>query len=580
MRLFSIPLCLAALSALAQAPPVFSWGPSVYSLRATNKTGGALILLDEKGQETIIDRDERTAGGGGLFSTVLYHATFYGAFSATPDLKTVVFTRHGKPKAPFSFSLGASSGNTGGGFGYSAAFGEHDLEGIFLWDRATGKSTRLWDQDSLLAQLKAWVKTPEGAAFANVDLKDEIRAHRPTTMYHMAGGRFIWVTGASAVDLDVTSKTARILFSDMDKGRVAGGGPATRTLGAGSGTLPGSFSGTAFTVGFSEKPALTAARQNADGSLTLVRPGLVATIPVEGPVRISGTGQGHRILWNGPNSLLLSNGEVIKFLDIHDPAPDVATSIKIDNSLVQPAADGRSIFVYKHYKMKADTVSRVSPEGKVLWTSPLGDCRFGFLLGEDQNQVHVLVRRTAGEIPFKVVLKADTGAILNQDAWLPGEAFEKAQGGYPAPVELADRAVMMPSRDGFLVWAPSRGEVEGAPTGGWSMDGSGLTQIGADKALDGQWCLVTPQLLLKPLARRPLADQVIILAQGRMQPVTNWINQGIGQSSNPGDRLVRTLNKQPVPLFTRDFGFWLAPALTDFSLRVAPGGSAPVSTAP
>jgi hypothetical protein len=157
---------------------------------------------------------------------------------------------------------------------------------------------------------------------------------------------------------------------------------------------------------------------------------------------------------------------------------------------------------------------------------------------------------------------------MSQEPWFPGEALEKRIGGYPAPVELADRAVLVPCSAGYLVWVPSHGEVEGLPAGSWSGDASALAQAGAEVAVDGQWCLLTPQLALKPLAHRPLVDQMVVVAQNRMEPVMNWINQGICQSSNPGDRAMASLNKKPLAFFIRDFGFWAPPSLSEFASRV------------
>jgi len=585
MRTPLLSLCLAAVPLLGQAAAPCAWGPAVYTLRATEKTGSALVLLDAQGRETVIDRDDRTESGGGFMSSVLFHATFYGAFTATPDLKTVVFTKHGKVKAPFTIGFGGFSGGSGGGIGYSAAFGEHDLEGIYAWDSTTGKIQKLWDQDSLISQLKTWIKSPEGAAFSDVDLKDEVRAHRPATLFHLDGSRFAWVNGATVFELDIAARSARILFSDLDKGRVVAGGHAARSIAVGSaspgGAGPSPFQGSRVTLAFSQKPALSTAFQNGDGSLVITRPGMVVRIPLTGAVQVTPLGEGHRLVWNGPEIVTFTNGDLLRTVDLKTAkSTDPAAGAKLESSMLQPCADGRSTFIYKHYKTREDTLARVDPAGKVLWTANLGDCRFGFLLAEDGDKVNVLVRRTSGDLPMRMVLKADSGSLVTQSLWLSSEGVEKTYGGPPAPVDLADRAVMLPCPSGFLVWAPSRGEVEGAPAGAWSRDAVALPETADEKASDGQWCLLTPQLVLKPIARRPLADQMLVLAQGRMEPVMNWINHGISQSSNPGDRVLTSLNKKPLPFFIRDFGFWAPPTLSGFAAQVSTGHPEPPATRP
>ena len=535
---------------LAQtAPASFSFAPALYTLRATDKIGGSLVLLDEAGREITLDKDTQTAGGGGMLSTVPFHASFYGAFTAAPDISSVLYTKYGKVKAPFSFGIGASSGGSGGGFGYKAAFGSHKLQGIYVWNRAKGSSELLWDLKGLEAQLKAWVKTKEGSAFQGADIDDELNANRPTYLFPLESGRFAFFTGSSILELDPQAKSARFLFWDGGPDSVVGAPAAGKSwsTGGGSGTMVG--------LGFAEKTAAFQAWQEVDGSIHALRPGMALTLTPKGSLESSSLPEGFR-LSALPGGLKIAAGA--KALNI-TPSDPKASPLKIGapSSLILPSSAGSHFYLYKHYATKNDTLAKIQADGKVAWTAELGDCKFGVLMAEHGDTVRVLVRATNTKAQMRYILAAIAGESLKTDLW--GGEGPSAPGPAPASLALAEDALMIPVKNGILAWCPAKGDAT-LPGNAWIIPTSSDTaSLYHENRPSGTWLHIDGDLRMKPLLSRPQADQMVLLQKGRAIPLFNWINNGICLGSNAGDRNYFTAQGKPHPFFWRDFGSVVPP---------------------
>lgn len=554
---------------LAQTAP-FAFGPALYTLRATDKAGGSLVFLDDAGRETFIDRDTQTSGGGGLLSTVPFHASFYGAFTATPDLGSVLYTKYGKVKAPFSFAIGGGSAGLGTGFGYKAAFGSHKLQGIYLWNRAKATAELLWDGKALEAQLKAWLKSPEGAPFKGVDIEDELNANRPTYLFPLDSGHFAFLTGSSILDLDTQAKTARFVFWDGGPNNVVGGPGAGRAWSSsGSGTFVG--------LSFAEKTAAFQAWQEPDGAIQALRPGMALTLTPAGKLESRPLPEGFR-LSALPEGVRIAAGS--KALSIA-PADPKGAPIKVEapSSLILPSTTSTHFFLYKHYATINDTLAKVQADGKVLWTADLGDDKFGILLAEQGDQVRVLVRASKTKTQMRLTLEASSGKTLATEVW-GGEGAPAATSD-AASLALAEDALLIPTRNGLLAWCPAKGEAA-IPGESWATPAP--TEIAAlyrDARPSGTWLHIDGELRMKPLLARAQADQMVLLQKGRAIPLYNWINNGICLGSNAGDRNYFIAQGKPHPFFWRDFGSvvpplaaqWAQEVLAPTSPAMAPAGS-------
>jgi hypothetical protein len=555
------------------AQPRFAFGPALYTLRATDKTGGSLVFLDETGREIPVDKDGQTAGGGGLFSSVPFHASFYGAFTAAPDLATVIYAKYGKVKAPFSFSIGGSSGTTGAGFGYQAAFGSHKLLGIHAWNRGKASSELVWDAKDLEARLKAWVKTKDGAAFQGADLDDELEANRPTYLFPLEGGRFAFFTGSSILELDPGTKAVRFLFWDGGDNNLAGGPGLSQAWSSTRGTS----TGRSFGLGITEKTAAFIAWQEADGSIHALRPGLALQLSPQGILEARPLPEGFR-LSALPGGLTIAAGA--KGLHIASADPK-ATPLRVDapSSLILPSSAGGQFFLYKHYATKNDTLSKVLAEGKVAWTADLGDCKFGMLLAESGDLVRVLVRATKTRSLVRYTLSAAEGKQLKADLWGPDAAPSSAALPAPASLALAEDALMIPVQDGFLAWCPAKGEATVSGEAWAPPSAAEVAALHQEARASGTWIHIDGELRMRTLLGRAQADQMVLLRKGRTIPLFNWINSGICLGSNPGDRNYFTAQGKSHPFFWRDFGSVVPPLASQWAQEaLAAPAPAPLPT--
>ncbi|HJW32224.1 MAG TPA: hypothetical protein VJ505_02550 [Holophagaceae bacterium] len=535
----------ATLAAQAQdTPPKLPFAPALYSIRATGESGSSLVLLDEGGKELTIAEDPRSAGGGGLLSSKPFYASFFGAFSTTPGFGEVIYTRYGKPDPPSTNGGFIKIGNLAadrswvGKAIFQPEFGEHNLQGIYRWVRATGKTEILWTSNQLESQLEAWLKTPDGAPFKEAHIDDELSANRSTYLFHLEGGRFAWVTGDSIIELDIHSKKARFLFSDTAREK--------HSLGA------------KMWLGASEKSAQSTAWQEADGTICVIRPGIRIRLHPNGTYDADPLAEGHRIVNLAKGIIATTNGD-----DLHLSAMGSKpfSDLHLENNLLQSSADGQALFLYTHYATAEDLLSRVSLDGRVIWKHSLGDCRFGFLLVEQGNQLRVLVRRTQANQVVRITLNAETGAEEALEPWTQDSAYGPGKNGeFRAPIELADTSVLISTQSGYLVWTPSQGDVKPLPRTGWSRPGKELTGVGSEENAFGIWSWMDNEMRLRPIFQSPLVDQMLVQVEGRVLPICNWVNNGSTLASNPRSR-GQSSQKKGFPFFQRDFGIIQSPLL-------------------
>lgn len=550
------PFLLLGLAAILQSQePALKlpFAPALYTLRATAKEGSSLILLDETGRETVIDKDPRKARGGGGFSSSPFQASFYGVFSGTTGFQKVLFTRYGDADAP---SLGI---NRMGGFvhkTFTSSFGERDLDSIRLWDRSTGKSEVLWTSDQLKDQLADWVKTPEGTPYQKVNLDDELKANRSSYLFQLQGGRFAFLSGASIFELDIQTKKVRLLYSDLAQDKPSGAAK--------------------FFLGAREKAAQFAAWQELDGSITALRPGVKIQVGLDGKVETTPLPKGHRVANLAHGLLAITDG---KELSIATPGKEPAAPMKQENSLLQAAEDGQSLFAYHHsFSFKEwDFITRLDLEGKPLWTRLVTNGPFGLLLVEDGDHVRALVRRKPGDQPYRIIIDATTGKEGDADLWTR-EAVKnlEQEGMLPAPIDLADTSLLLPTKSGFLVWTPSRGVMKSAPAGSWVKAVLPSAEDTGESVPTGTWSWLDRQLRLRPLYQRPLADQIVVMAGERPLPLFNWINNGVAVGAPASDRIYSTKQDQGFPFYPRDYAAVTPPLATTW----AEGLQLPVPSAP
>ena len=322
----------------------------------------------------LVDQDAELEVGTFPFSTVPYHASFFGAFSADPGFNQVVYIKHRNSCSPnnnggsMAMGMGIGGGRrvVGGAATIRNDFGTHDLEGIYVWNRETGKSTKLWTQAALLKQLSKWVKTPEGLPYKWVSLKEEIRANQATYLFHMHDNHYTWINGSTAFDLDLGTGQAKITFTDSRDDYVQPE-PQRAAFAGHLAVDPDLKAIEPWECG------LTSAQQNADGSLTLLRPGMMVTIQPDGAVKtFDFKALGTVTTFLGSKAVALQNenglrvipmdgkGQALGDEDLHQPWA---------TSLLLPGTGANGCFAYEHNKVHEDTLTRMGLDGKVVWTA-------------------------------------------------------------------------------------------------------------------------------------------------------------------------------------------------------------------
>jgi hypothetical protein len=214
-------------------------GPILYVLRATDKQGSSLIYIDEQGRETKIATDTRTAENAGVILKD-HWASFWGPFAMSSDRETVLYSLVEAPsfpstESPDPFMAGRpisgmgipsrSGGSVAVGINpiaifhaINGSFPTRKVEGIYLWSRKTGTSSKIWDNSSMKAALKAWEKGTKPYPFkVEVNFSRAMDRLAPLWMEPLKDGRFALVLPDAVVALDPLRSNVQPLYTGQPR---------------------------------------------------------------------------------------------------------------------------------------------------------------------------------------------------------------------------------------------------------------------------------------------------------------------------------------------------------------------------
>jgi hypothetical protein len=513
------------VSPASTRPP---FAPALYTLRATGQQGSSLVFLDAEGKETIVATDPRKPKGRGAFGKGDAHATHFGPFNCTPDGSKVIYTLFGKPDKWGSDSGSGNSQMPGfssmselqRAFSYrevlevssAGAYAERAFEGVWVWDRATGKSQRLWDLYALEEIGKKWKLTSDTAPRP---LHEELEMNTPMYLFHLKDEKFLWITASWFMVIDLKDRSCRPIDA-CDKDAYA-----------------------------NLTESCMHAWQESDGTVRAFRGSRSYRISPEGRGRRENLDEAHwcNYVLQGDSGFVLADGKKLKFLTRNEKGelkekmtvPSSLTELSLledGQTLLGHSATGfrsKSEFVFFAKKLTrknnlfgtySHTFQRLASDGKPAWTLELKDLGSPFFhLLQKGNRALMLVRRNADpKGVHRISVDLATGKVEQDEAW-EGEDRQ----AFP---EMDEMGFCIPAKQGQLVWLPSSAELdEKVPSAGWLA--SGTSGQVPDLKTSGIWMWVDSELRSQLLWSRPLADEMVVITQGRPTPLSLWANNGI-----------------------------------------------------
>lgn len=395
------------------------------------------------------------------------------------------------------------------------SFRNRDMQGIFLWSKETGKSECLWDWKGIKKALNAWEDSTEGKNFQpKINLRKALESGAPMSIFHLDGPNFLFVAGNVAFYVDIQGKTLRPAFAAKD-------------------------------VMFSS------AWQDTDGTVFIPDEWRIAMFPPKGEMKtlaleapvgqapwiwaqpknpamsrnemnyrpMLGTTGGNFFLVGGHTGLVTEK-DVVRAIPLREGRkPWTMTEIRDEHKNLVPGVDGESFFLIQRPSwIKGDVfLARRDSTGKELWKTNLGDCDPIIHAVESMGKLALLVARDT-KLLARIQLDPTSGKIIEEKVW--DVAKLASEGQLPLSFGLLRRATVIPTRRGQLIWIPANGPVATpAENKGWASK--------MPTPADGGWFALDADLLLKPVAIHPLADQAVVLSQGRTVPVPSWYNSGI-----------------------------------------------------
>lgn len=474
--------CLLAASALlaASEPTPLGQGPILFVQRATATTGARLVHAPAGRGEQVLLEDARKAVDPG-FTSFLFRNPFE-AFGVSPDGEWVLVGSFAKAS---DFSLRNSGFVIPGWdpFGLSDGFKPKPFESFQVWSKATGKTTTLWTADALETAWEAQKAGISDATLKNIPLRKVLDSGVPMLCFHLEGPRFLWVAGAVSLVVDVQAKTFQPVLTGQGKGKVS----AWQTR---NGAVRIQYDNALMEVSKAGSVERIAAFPlSKSGTKILLRPGMLLDWP-ESPSQ--------------PLILRMIGKDQVYFQGIGggDPASTFVTH------------DGERILISRDEVLKAYGL-----DGRERWSlkTPMKEVAYftqeGGTLG--------LLGLKAGFMSLKVqVVKVDlaSGKILEAKEVQP----EMTPEGPRAMPDLLDRAGLVPTPEGTVVWIPSRGAAGESPSPQW-----GAAKTDALKATDGTLFILGTDFILRPVWSCPLADNLMIHQGGHTIPFATWTNSGV-----------------------------------------------------
>jgi hypothetical protein len=485
----------AAASKVEQAPqaaPVTSAPlvPSVYVLAPTAKEGMALATLDAQGREVRIithatDKDEEAAKAG------LPNAI--GAFAPTPDGEAVFFLNYRvlympqvgvanvvAASIPGLGVLGAAiAGGIAGGVEASMTDpnartnAQFTLTDISLWERSTGKVERLWDSKSLDTAKNEWPTLKDRQLMSDQKLSVALGERALATHVFPMKDRNFLVACPNMVFL-VDAKNHKVspfgitVHQEFSKGDLAW--------------------------------------QDMEGHLRFVQPDRIICVQPDTSVTYVKRFWMKPVRFLNANDVLSVEGSKIQRFKIQGLEYDQVGGFNLKHDKLIVGKDGQHLFAYSHSSFGQDRLSKVTLDGKVLWTTKLGSCKDGIVLGEAEGKVWAAIPASdVNGAQFRYSLDASTGAILDTKLTIPANTPSAKEVPIVNALHVADSSAVISSRR--LVWFPAAKQAE-------SENGSWIAPKELGKPKDetmGMWAWVNPDLSMEVVALRSRASRMVAL---------------------------------------------------------------------
>lgn len=480
-------------------------GSAVFSTRQAEKIPSSLIFREADGKETVI------ASGPGD-SPAASQANEFGTFAATPDGKAVLFISfktqvvQAAPTVVMVPGAGILAVALGNAIGNAIAAGitgppmQYTLVDLSLWDRDSAKCEVLWSAKSLKEATAAWNTAPGLKGMGRRDLVSDIQASGAgVQLFHLKDRVFLLHAGGILAKVDAQARTLTPIWISYVPGR-----PGER------------------------------AWRGPDGHLGFVFGDAIAMVEPSGGISVaSGTGMFPRMVFQNSKLLLATDGKKVHLMELNKDQADWVAHHELKNDLLLATSDPKFFLSYRHATFGEDTVSKVGIDGKVAWTTKIGKCQMGLVVGETPEKFYLLVQRSSPSLPFRCVLNAQTGAVLDEVYWTSlmhlgplaatrvpyvaggREAWTAKTMGGPRLAWFSSEYVDKAPKEA-LTWSP------------WVPDPNSATPR-IEPAV-GMWSVVYPDLTVQPLLGRPLAQRLVSLGNPPQPPA---VGEGAKEATTP-----------------------------------------------
>ncbi|MCE1203197.1 MAG: hypothetical protein LWW79_01120 [Holophagaceae bacterium] len=477
-------------------------GSAVFSTRKVEKIPSSLIFREADGKETVI-----ASGPGDPPVATTSQANEFGTFAATPDGKAVLFFSfktqvvQAAPTVVMVPGAGILAVALGNAIGNAIAAGitgppmQYTLVDLSLWDRETGKSEVLWNAQSLKEATAAWNTAPGLKGMGRRDLVSDIQAAGAgVQLFHLKDRVFLLHAGGILAKVDAQARTLTPVWISFTPGR-----PGERAWRGPEGHL-----------GFVFGDAI--AMVEPDGGISVAERNGMSTFP--------------RVVFQDSKSLLATDGKKVHRMELNKDQAEWVAHHEIKNDLLLATSDPKFFLTYRHATFGEDTVSKVGIDGRVAWATKIGKCQMGLVVGETPEKFYLLVQRSAPSLPFRYVLNAQTGAVLDEVYWtslLHLGPLAATRVPYVAGGREAWTAKTMGGPR--LTWFPAE-YVDKAPKESLTWSPWAPNPNRADPCIEptvGMWSVVYPDLTVQPLLGRPLAQRLVPLGDQPQPPALGEI---------------------------------------------------------
>jgi len=482
-------------------------GPVIYSTRHVGKIPGSLVYRQDDGKETVI-----ASGPGDQQASPTSQANEFGTFAATPDGKAVLFFSfktqvvQAAPTVVMVPGAGILAVALGNAIGNAIAAGitgppmQYALLDLSLWDRETGKCEVLWNAQSLKEATAAWNAAPGLKGMGRRDLVSDIQAYGSgVQLFHLKDRVFLLHAGGILAKVDAQARTLTPVWISGAPGR------------------PGEQ-----------------AWRGPEGHLGFVFADAIAMVEPDGGISVaSGMGMFPRVVFQNSKTLLATDGKKIHRMELNKDQADWVAHHEIKNDLLLATSDPKFVLTYRHATFGEDTVSKVGIDGKVAWTTKLGKCQLGLVVGESPEKFYLLVQRSSPSLPYRYVLNAQTGAVLEEVYWtslMHLGPLAATRVPYVASGREAWTATTMggPRLTWFSAEYVDKAPKEALAWGPWAPDPNSATP--RIEPTVGMWSVVYPDLTVQPLMGRPLAQRLVSVGH---DPQPSAVGEGAKEASSP-----------------------------------------------